>query len=296
MLNALTIDLEDYFHVSNFEGYITRDKWNCMPLRIEESTRRVLDILSSYGVKATFFVLGWIAQRLGSLIREILAAGHEIASHGYDHRLAYNLNPEEFRADIRSSRSAIEDATGQRVYGFRATSYSITRRNLQYLQILAEEGFLYDSSIFPVYHDRYGIPDWGRFPEIVNNKDHRIYEVPPSTFRIFGYNIPIAGGGYLRLFPAHFISYCIRRINTVERKPAVIYFHPWELDTDQPRIKVPFLKAFRHYNSLHKTVDKISYLLKNFGFSSISEVVGIAADEVSCGNGADIKKCRHSLI
>lgn len=272
MLNALTIDIEDYFQVSNFEGYIPRDRWAVMPVRIEESTLNVLELLSTHGIKATFFVLGWVAERMKSLIREIRSENHEIANHGYDHRLAYDMSPEEFRSDVRRSKSIIEDVIGERIYGYRATSYSIIRRNLQYLQILAEEGFLYDSSIFPVYHSRYGISNWDRFPKIVNFNGYSIYEVPPSTFKIFGYNFPIAGGGYLRFFPIQFISYCIKKINMIERQPAIIYFHPWELDYEQPRIKVPFLKAFRHYNNLHNTEKKVAYLLKQFKFCQISEL------------------------
>jgi polysaccharide deacetylase family protein (PEP-CTERM system associated) len=275
MSNALTIDLEDYYHVSNFERYVPRDRWDIMPIRVEESTIKVLELLSAYKIKATFFVLGWIAERMPSLIREVWSGGHEIASHGYDHRLAYGMSPEDFRTDIRKSKSAIEDAIGERIYGYRATSYSIVRNNLRYLRILAEEGFFYDSSIFPVHHDRYGIPDWYRFPKVVKCDGYTIHEVPPSTFKIFGYNLPVAGGGYLRLFPVRFLSYCISRINMVEGKPAVIYFHPWELDIDQPRIKVPFLRAFRHYNNLHNTEKKIAYLLKNFKFCRISEILGI---------------------
>jgi polysaccharide deacetylase family protein (PEP-CTERM system associated) len=275
MLNALTVDLEDYFHVSNFEGYIPRNRWNVMPVRIEESTLDVLELLSRHGIKATFFVLGWVAERMKSLIREIRSENHEIANHGYDHRLAYEMSPEEFRSDVRRSKSIIEDAIGERIYGYRATSYSIIRKNLRYLQILAEEGFLYDSSIFPVYHSRYGISNWDRFPKIVNLNGYSIYEVPPSTFKIFGYNFPIAGGGYLRFFPIQFISHCIKKINMIERQPAIIYFHPWEIDYEQPRIKVPFLKAFRHYNNLHNTENKVAYLLKQFKFCQISEIIGL---------------------
>jgi len=275
MLNTLTIDLEDYFHVSNFEGHIPRNRWEVMPLRIEESTMKVLELLSLYRIRATFFVLGWIAERMASLIRKIRSEGHEIASHGYDHRLAYEMSPEEFRADIRKSKSAIEDAIGESICGYRATSYSIIRRNLWCLQILSEEGFLYDSSIFPVFHDRYGVPAWDRFPKLVKGNNFSIFEVPPSTLKIFGYNLPIAGGGYLRLFPIQFIAYCIKRINMVENNPAVVYFHPWELDPEQPRMNLSFVKAFRHYNNLSNTANKVAFLLKNFKFSSISEIFNI---------------------
>lgn len=275
MLNALTIDLEDYFHVSNFEERIPRGTWNFIPLRIEESTLKTLELLSIYGAKATFFVLGWVAERLPDLIRTVRSAGHEVASHGYDHRLAYKMNPEEFRMDIRRSKIAIEDAIGEKVYGFRATSYSFIKENLWCLRILAEEGFLYDSSIFPVYHDRYGIPGWNRFPEMVREDGFSIYEVPPSTVKIFGYNLPVAGGCYLRLFPSWFLSHCIRRINIVEKMPAIVYFHPWELDPDQPKIKIPLLRGLRHYNNLHNTEKKIAHLLSNIKFGPISEVIDL---------------------
>ncbi|KAF0221852.1 MAG: polysaccharide [Geobacteraceae bacterium] len=280
MKNALTIDVEDYFHVSNLGSHISRSSWCYLPVRIEENTRRVLDLLSLYGVRATFFVLGWVAERMGTLIREISSAGHEIASHGYDHRLAYELSPDEFRADIRRSKSIIEDVTGARVDGYRATSYSLVKSNLSYLWILAEEGFRYDSSIFPVYHDRYGIPDWERFPALVKDNGCAIYEVPPSTYKLLGNNIPMAGGGYLRLFPVQFLSFCINRINKIEKKPAVIYFHPWELDPGQPRIKIPLQKSFRHYVNLHRTEKKVAHLLNRFKFCPVNEIVSL--DEVYC--------------
>ncbi len=279
MMNALTIDVEEYFNVSNFEGYIPRSRWCYVPMRIEESTLKILELLSVHGVRATFFVLGWVAERLSSLIREIRSAGHEIASHGYDHRLAYEMNPEEFRKDIQRSKAIIEDITGEPVHGYRATSYSLIRSNISYLRILAEEGFLYDSSVFPVHHDRYGIPEWFRFPAMVSEGGCNIYEVPPSTFNILGYNLPIAGGGYLRLFPIQFLSYCLRKINNVENRPAVVYFHPWELDPDQPRIKLSLSKGFRHYNNLHKTENKISYLLKRFTFGRVIDIIDVLRAE-----------------
>jgi polysaccharide deacetylase family protein (PEP-CTERM system associated) len=275
ILNALTIDVEDYFQVSNFEKHIPRSRWEFMPLRVEASTAKVLELLSKFKIKATFFVLGWIAERMASLIREIRSEGHEIASHGYDHRLAYEMNPDEFRSDIRSSKSAIEDAIGEKICGYRATSYSIVKSNLSYLQILAEEGFLYDSSIYPIYHDRYGIPAWDRFARVVRYNGCSIYEVPPSTFKILGHNLPVGGGGYLRLFPVRLLSYCINKINMIEGMPAVIYFHPWELDAGQPRIKVPFMNSFRHYNNLESTEGKILHLLNNFKFCRVSDVLGM---------------------
>ena len=270
--NALTVDLEDYFHVTVFERHIPRSCWDYLPVRAEESVARVLDLLARHNVRATFFVLGWVAERLGKLVREVSEAGHEIASHGYDHRLAFEMSPGDFREDIRRSKGTLEDVTGERVDGYRATSYSILRENLAYLSILADEGFRYDSSIFPVYHDRYGIPDWERFPKMVGEADAEICEIPPSTFRVFGQNLPVAGGGYLRLFPVQFLAYCIGKINRVEQKPAVIYFHPWELDPCQPRIKIPTLSSFRHYNNIAGTERKLAYLLERFRFCPMGEL------------------------
>ena len=272
MKNALTVDLEDYFHVSVFERHISRKYWDYLPVRVEESVAKVLDLLSRHNVKATFFVLSWVAERLGKLVQEIRRDGHEIASHGYDHRLAYEMDPGDFRKDIRRSKATLEDVTGERVNGYRATSYSIIRNNLSYLRILAEEGYRYDSSIFPIYHDRYGIPDWERFPKIVREAGAEICEIPPSTFRVFGQNLPVGGGGYLRLFPVQFLAHCIGKINKVEKKPAVIYVHPWELDPCQPRIKIPPLSSFRHYNNIKNTECKLDYLLNRFRFCPMREL------------------------
>jgi polysaccharide deacetylase family protein (PEP-CTERM system associated) len=270
--NAMTVDLEDYFHVTAFERHISRKNWGYLPLRVEESVARVLELFSRHNVKATFFVLGWVAERLGKLVQQISTEGHEIASHGYDHRLAYEMDPEDFRDDIRRSKATLEEVVGERVNGYRATSYSITRRNLTCLRILAEEGYRYDSSIFPIYHDRYGIADWERFPKMVSESGTEIFEVPPSTFKLFGQNLPVAGGGYLRLFPVQLLAYCIGRINKVERKPAVIYFHPWELDPGQPHISIPCLSSFRHYNNIAATEAKLDYLLKRFRFCPMGEL------------------------
>ena len=277
LINALTIDVEDYFHVTNFEGLIDRGNWDLMPLRVEESTMRALELLAAHDAKATFFVLGWVAERMKRLVREIRDAGHEVASHGYAHRLAYDMTPDEFRADARRSKAVIEDAAGEKVNGYRATSYSFVKGNLWCLKVLAEEGFSYDSSIFPVYHDRYGIPGWDRFPKAVRQDGHTLYEVPPSTLRVLGYNLPMAGGGYLRLFPAWFTAGCIRSINRFEKMPAVVYLHPWEFDPGQPRLKTSRLRGFRHYNGLRSTERKVSYLLRNFRFGSIRQAIDFSA-------------------
>lgn len=273
LVNALTVDVEDYFQVSNFEGRISRGNWDYLPVRLEESVQRILELFQRFQVRATFFTLGWVAERFPRLLQAIAAAGHEIASHGYAHRIAYDMSPEEFRRDLVRSKRAIEDAAGVAVTGHRATSYSIVSRNLDYLEILAQEGFLYDSSIFPVHHDRYGIAGWDRFPGRVSAGGHSICEFPPSTYRALGYNLPVAGGGYLRLFPVHFISWCIRKINEVEKKPAVIYFHPWELDPGQPRVTGRAVTSFRHYNNISRTEGKVAHLLRNHRFAPMRELL-----------------------
>jgi len=277
LLNALTIDVEDYFHVTNFEGLIDRKDWDLMPLRVEESTMKALEVLAAHDAKATFFVLGWVAERMGRLVRQITDAGHEVASHGYDHRLAYGMSPAEFRADARRSKAVIEDAAGRKVEGYRATSYSLTRKNLWCLKVLAEEGYTYDSSIFPVYHDRYGIPDWDRFPKAVRQDGYTLYEVPPSTVRLMGCNLPMAGGGYLRLFPAWLTAGCIKSINSSEKMPAVVYLHPWEFDPGQPRIKTSALRSFRHYNGLRGAQAKLEHLLRRFRFGTVRQAIDFPA-------------------
>ncbi len=273
MLNALTVDVEDYYHVSAFESYIHTDEWTYLPSRVEASTNKIIGILDKYGAKATFFVLGCIAEENPALIREIYNNGHEIACHGYAHRLAYRMSPAEFRADVRRAKSVIEDTIGVGVSGFRATSFSFTASNLWCLDVLIEEGFLYDSSIFPVYHAHYGIPNWQRFPHIISRNSGCIYELPPSTIRLFKNNVPIAGGAYLRLFPLSLIKMGIRRINKVESRAAVIYIHPWEIDDNQPRFKLSRLTRIRHYAKLNGVEDKIKNILREFEFGRISDVI-----------------------
>ena len=231
MINALTIDVEDYFQVNAFAGRICPDQWDSYPLRVDGNTRRILDMLDSFSFKATFFVLGWVAERLPALTKEIIRRGHEIACHGYGHELVYSISPERFRADIRRSKMLLEDQCGESVNGYRAPSYSITQRSLWALDILVEEGFTYDSSIFPVMHDTYGIPDAERFQHMRRTGAGPLVEFPLTTLPLhFGskeVRLPIAGGGYLRLLPAELIAWGIEKINTRETQPSVLYFHPW---------------------------------------------------------------------
>ena len=277
VLNALTIDVEDYFQVNAFAANIRPDQWDSYPLRVDGNTRRILDLLDSFSFKATFFVLGWVAERLPALTREIHRRGHEIACHGYGHELVYVIGPERFRDDIRRSKKLLEDLCGEQVNGYRAPSYSITQRSLWALDILVEEGFTYDSSIFPVMHDTYGIPDAKRFPHIRRTGAGPLVEFPLTTLPLHlgskEVRLPIAGGGYLRLLPAELIKWGIEKINTREKQPAVLYFHPWEIDPDQPRIKATMKSRFRHYLNLHRTEKKLKYLFGKIKFAPMKEVI-----------------------
>lgn len=281
MINALTIDVEDYFQVTAFERHIKPDQWDTYPLRVVDNTLRILDILDEYGLRATFFVLGWVADRRPALVREISRRGHEIACHGYGHQLIYRLSPQEFRADVSKAKAILEDLCGERVNGYRAPSYSITAKSLWALDILVEEGFSYDSSIFPITHDIYGIPGGKRFPHEISTHAGNIHEFPITTFPLkFGWwqsQVPVAGGGYLRLFPAPLVAWAIQAINTKEKQPAIIYFHPWEIDPQQPRIKAGIKSRFRHYLNLGRMELKIRYLLNNFRFSPATDILNAAA-------------------
>ena len=273
MLNALTIDVEDYFHVTAFEQVIERQKWECMETRIERNCEKLLLILDEYKVKATFFVLGWVAERYPVLIRTIFNEGHEIASHGFYHKMITRQSQASFIRDIVAAKNVLEDITGNKVNGYRAPTFSIINSSLWALNILCEHGFTYDSSIFPIKHDRYGIPDANRFPHIITvNGTGSIKEFPPSTIKLFGWNVPIAGGAYLRFLPAEFIAWGIHQINKAEKQPAIIYLHPWELDPDQPRIAINGLSRLRHYFNLSATERKLRYLIKRCNFTTLNKI------------------------
>jgi polysaccharide deacetylase family protein (PEP-CTERM system associated) len=273
-LNAMTVDVEDYFHVQAFAGVIDRSDWQCYPSRVERNTLRLLEMFACRQVRATFFILGWVAERFPALVQAICKAGHRIGCHGYAHRVIYEGDEMDFRNDVRRARHIIEDITGIRVTSFRAPSYSITSATLWAFEVLGEEGFEYDSSIFPVIHDNYGIPDAPRFPYIKRLKCGRqISEFPPSTLRFLGGNIPVAGGGYLRLFPYKLTAWAIHHLNKVERQPAMVYLHPWEIDPDQPRISASWLSRFRQYNNLNSTETKCLKLLDDFSWAPMEEVL-----------------------
>ena len=275
--NCLTIDVEDYFQVNAFAPYVRQDQWDTFPLRVGDNTHRILDMLDRYNIKATFFILGWVAERLPTLAQEIQRRGHEIACHGYGHQLIFKIGPDRFREDIRRSKSLLEEQAGVKIHGYRAPSYSITRQSLWALDILVEEGFTYDSSIFPILHDTYGIPDAQRFPHTLQTNAGPLAEFPLTTLSLnLGWkkmHLPIAGGGYLRLLPVEIIRRGIARINVKERQPAVLYFHPWEIDPDQPRIKAGMKSTFRHYLNLRGTERKLGYLFERIGFAPMKEVL-----------------------
>ena len=266
--NYLTVDVEDYFQVAAFEKVIAPDDWDQYECRIAENVRAILDLFASHDVKATFFIVGWIAERYPDLILTIHRQGHEIGCHSYWHRKVYDLTPEEFRQDTNQAKKILEQIIGKPVYGFRAPSYSITGQSLWALDILAELGFRYDSSIFPVYHDNYGIPNAPRFPYPLEKQG--LMEYPISTVKFLGMNLPIAGGGYFRFFPYWFTRMALRRINTGEQQPFMFYFHPWEIDPGQPRIEGAGAKSrFRHYLNLNKTKNRLTRLLCDFHFGPI---------------------------
>jgi polysaccharide deacetylase family protein (PEP-CTERM system associated) len=273
VVNAMTIDVEEYFHASVFNAVVPREAWDRRESRVCASTDRLLKILSDANVHASFFVLGWVAERYPEQIRRIAALGHEVASHGHSHQLVYEQTPSAFREDVKRAKQVLESLTGVRVAGFRAPSYSITRRSLWALDILADEGYQYDASIFPIHHDRYGIPSAPRHPYVVQRGGRRLVEAPPSTVRLGRVNLPVAGGGYFRLLPYAWTRWGISRLNRVEKKPAIFYVHPWEIDAEQPRLPVGPASALRHYGNLRRTEAKLERLLGDFRFAPLGKVL-----------------------
>lgn len=274
MKNAFTIDVEDYYQVQAFAEVVDKGGWDKYESRVENNTRRLLDLLDSHSVKGTFFVLGWVAQRHPGLIREIADRGHEIASHGMSHTLVYTQTPEIFRAETRQSKALIEDICQRPIIGYRAATYSITQRSLWALDILHEEGFKYDSSIFPMRHDRYGIPDAHPYPHILRTPaGYSLVEFPISVSRFGKFKLPVAGGGYFRLFPYALTKWGLEQINH-EGHEFVFYLHPWEVDPKQPRIPdASALSRFRHYLNLARTQPRLDQLLQDFSFSSMQDVL-----------------------
>lgn len=273
MLNALTIDVEDYFQVSAFEADIRRDEWDSFPSRVEANTNRVLHLLAQHGVRATFFVLGWVANRFPHLVTAIHREGHEIGSHGFWHHLVYNQTPRQFRDDIRASRDELQGILGMQVTAYRAPSFSITRRSLWALEVLVEEGFTIDSSVFPVLHDRYGIPSAQPGIHRIDTPSGSILEFPPSVATLGPLSIPV-GGGYFRLYPWPVTQLLLHRVQHHHDRPVLFYQHPWEIDVDQPCLKAgTWCSRWRHYINLKRTEKKLHALLRRYAFAPISEVL-----------------------
>jgi polysaccharide deacetylase family protein (PEP-CTERM system associated) len=273
--NALTVDVEDYFHVAALASSINRDSWNSREQRVVANTQKLLAIFEQSGVSATFFILGWVAERYPHLVREISVRGHEIACHGYSHRLVYEQTPEEFYKETRFAKSILEDIVGTAVLGYRAASYSIVRKSLWALDILVELGFIYDSSIFPVHHDRYGIPNAERAPHrMLTEKNKYIVEWPLSTAKIFGFSLPVSGGGYFRLLPYWLTRWGLTSINRSEGRPFIFYLHPWEIDPEQPRVSTKWLSRFRHYTNLEKCEERLRLLLHEYNFAPVRDGLG----------------------
>jgi polysaccharide deacetylase family protein (PEP-CTERM system associated) len=274
MQNAFTVDVEDYFQVSAFEKNVPKSDWCNFPHRVMDNTLRMLDLLAKRNVHATFFVLGWVAEQYPDLVRRIVRNGHELASHSYWHRLVYEQSPEEFRQDLRQSKRILEDISGVEVTAYRAPSFSIIKKSLWALDILVEEGFRADSSIFPTVHDRYGIPGAERTIHCVQTKSGSLWEFPPSVRSVMGVDLPVSGGGYFRAYPYWFSAQSFRQINNTAKRPFMFYVHPWEIDPDQMRME--FAKGvtrFRHYVNLKGNYHKLEKLLAEFQFTRMNDVI-----------------------
>jgi len=273
MKNALTIDLEDYFHVTALQDRVSAQEWARRASRVEANTAKILQQLSETTQQATFFVLGWVAEKHPQLIRAIAGLGHEIACHSLRHRVVYQMSPEEFRDDTRRAKELLEDASGKPVRGYRAPSFSITRDSLWAFEILAELGFTYDSSIFPIRHINYGMPDGPRFLFRVDTRFGPILEFPMTTLQLGRARSPIAGGAYLRLLPYWYTRWGMRYLNTQELQPVCVYVHPWEFDPDQPRIDASLSARLRHYLGLRSMGRKLHLLLRDFEFCPLGSLI-----------------------
>jgi len=272
MKNALSVDVEDYFQVSAFAPHIPREQWNTLPCRVERNVDLILDLFDESRSKATFFTLGWIAERYPQVVRRIVDNGHELASHGYGHERASDLTPAAFREDVTRAKRILEDLGGVAVRGYRAPSFSIDHRNWWAVAELEEAGYAYSSSIYPVRHDHYGMPDAPRFPHRPNG-ERGILEVPPTTLPLFGRNLPAAGGGWFRLLPYEMSRWMLKRVNACDGAPCMFYFHPWEVDPEQPRPSGVSMKArFRHYVNLQRTAGRLRRLLNDFEWDRVDRV------------------------
>jgi polysaccharide deacetylase family protein (PEP-CTERM system associated) len=270
-VNAMTVDVEDYFQVSAFEPHVARAEWDSKELRVDRNVKRILELFATHDVKATFFILGWVAQRLPAMVREIVNAGHEVASHGLEHTRVTQQERDDFRQDVTTAKRLLEDTAGKEVIGYRAATYSITEHNLWALDVLAETGHRYSSSIYPIKHDLYGIPAAPRFRFEVGAS--KLTEIPITTVALLGRNWPCGGGGYFRLFPYSLSKWALKHVNETEGQSAVFYFHPWEIDPAQPRVAgVSFKTRFRHYLNLHKLEGRVASLLRDFRWDRLDKV------------------------
>jgi len=272
--NALTVDVEEHFQVAAFERQIARDSWGDHASRVVPNTSRVLDLFAERGVHGTFFVLGWVAKRYPDLVRRIVAEGHELASHGYDHTRVIYMDAARFRADVTRTKSILEDAGGVEVRGYRAPSYSIDARNLWALDVLQDTGHVYSSSIYPIRHDLYGMPEAPRF--VFRVRPGGILEIPVTTVQVNGRNLPAGGGGYFRLMPYGLYRWGLRRVNQRDAQPGMFYFHPWEVDPGQPRIAgAPLRSRLRHYTNLGTMEVRLKRLLGDFSWGRMDEVFDV---------------------
>jgi polysaccharide deacetylase family protein (PEP-CTERM system associated) len=274
MKNVMTVDVEDYFHVEAFARVIPTHEWHRFPPRVEQNVSRILELFAKYQVRGTFFILGWVAEKFPWLARKIAAAGHEIGCHGYAHKRLHSMTPDQFQQDVRKATAFLTDQVGRSIGCFRAPSFSIVSETLWALDVLSAEGYSFDSSIFPVRHDMYGIPDAERFAHwrSFNEGGSGIFEFPLSTIACRGLNIGVGGGGYLRWIPYGITHWAVRHINQVHREPAIVYFHPWEIDPDQPALRAGMKSTLRHYTNLSTMEEKVERLLQDFQFGTLSEV------------------------
>jgi polysaccharide deacetylase family protein (PEP-CTERM system associated) len=271
--NALTIDVEDYFQVSAFAPYIRRDEWDARECRVERNVGRILELLAERDVKATFFTLGWLAERYPQLVRRIIAEGHELASHGYGHERASDLDEAAFTADVTRAKAILEDLGGQPVLGYRAPSFSIGSGNLWAFDVLSRAGYRYSSSIYPIRHDHYGMPDSPRFAYRVGSSGRGLLEVPVTTLRLMNRNLPSSGGGYFRLLPYALSRWMIGSVNREDRQAAIFYFHPWEIDTGQPRVAgIDAKTRFRHYVNIPRMEGRLRQLLTDFRWGRMDQI------------------------
>jgi len=270
LTNALTIDVEDYFQVSAFAPYIRRDEWDARECRVERNVGRILELLSQRDIKATFFTLGWVAERYPQLVRAIVAGGHELASHGYGHERASDLSRDAFTQDVTRAKKMLEDLSGKPVLGYRAPSFSIGTANLWAFDVLADAGYSYSSSVYPIKHDHYGMPDSPRFAYRLANG---LLEVPVTTLRVMNRNLPSSGGGYFRLLPYALSRWMLRKVNREDRESAVFYFHPWEIDPGQPRIAgIDARTRFRHYVNIDRTEGRLQSLMQDFRWGRMDQI------------------------